>query len=45
MKNVGWEIRPIGWLVIISLIAIVVYLFIKKWHDSDLNQSKGNLGK
>jgi hypothetical protein len=29
MKNVGWEIRPLGWLVIALLVGFVIYLLIK----------------
>ncbi len=34
MKNVGWEIRPIGWFVItLTAVCILVFL-VKRWKKS-----------
>jgi hypothetical protein len=44
MKNVGWEIRPIGWVVIISAIGLIIYFVIKKKNSSEPNQLNWKLG-
>ena len=30
MKSVGWEIRPIGWIVLV-VVAVLVIIFTIKW--------------
>ena len=29
MKPVGWEIRPIGWLLLIVILAVLCYLLVR----------------
>lgn len=30
MKNVGWEIRPAGWIALLVLAALIIYFLIQK---------------
>ena len=30
MKPVGWEMRPLGWLLVIVILATLCYLVIRK---------------
>ena len=38
MNNLGWEIKPLGWIALIVVIGIVLYFFFKV----DRNQPLGN---
>ncbi len=29
MKSVGWELRPIGWIVLVVVAVLVIYFSIK----------------
>lgn len=29
MNNLGWEIKPLGWIALIVVIGIVLYFFFK----------------
>ncbi len=29
MKGVGWEIRPIGWIVLVVVVGLVIYFTIR----------------
>lgn len=30
MKQVGWEIQPLGWLLLIVLVAFACYIVVKR---------------
>ena len=32
MKPVGWEIRPLGWVLLIVIVAILSYFIVSKLH-------------
>jgi hypothetical protein len=29
MKSVGWEIRPLGWIVLVVILGLVIYFTIR----------------
>ena len=37
MNQIGWEIRPLGWLVLIVVAALLLYLLYKKLQQPPLN--------
>ena len=41
MKPVGWEIRPLGWLLLVVLVALLVYLIYRRLQPPSA-QPKGN---
>ena len=30
--NTGWDVRPLGWLLLTLLIGVVLYMFFKRTH-------------
>lgn len=32
MKPVGWEIRPLGWLLLVVLVGLLVYFIYRRLH-------------
>lgn len=40
MKDIGWKVRPMGWVVIILVIGLIIHFVIKKKHRSEPNQNK-----
>ena len=30
MKSVGWEIRPVGWILLIVIVGVIGYFLIKR---------------
>ena len=36
MKSVGWEIRPLGWLVVAVILGLVIYFVIRWLHRPPL---------
>ncbi|HXX75217.1 MAG TPA: hypothetical protein VEI50_08815 [Nitrospiraceae bacterium] len=41
MKPVGWEIRPLGWLLLVVLVALLVYLIYRRLQPPSA-QPEGN---
>ncbi len=41
MKTVGWEIRPLGWVLLIVLAVVVGYFVYKRLHPPPA-EHKGN---
>jgi hypothetical protein len=41
MKAVGWEIRPLGWILLIVIVVTVSYFVIKRFRHRSPEQ-KGN---
>ena len=41
MENIGWEIRPAGWVVLFIVVALLTY-YVVKWlrQPPDSNQVK-----
>ena len=41
MENVGWEIRPAGWILLFVIVALLIYYIAKRLHrPPDENQKK-----
>ncbi len=41
MESVGWEIRPIGWLVLFIVAALLIYHLVRRWRrPPDENQGR-----
>ena len=39
MENIGWEIRPAGWILLIILLALLTYYVVNRLQrPSDKNQ-------
>ena len=32
MKPVGWEMRPLGWVLVLVIVAILSYVIVRKLH-------------
>lgn len=30
MANVGWEVRPAGWILLIAVAVVVIYLIVRR---------------
>ena len=41
MNQVGWEIRPLGWLILIIVGALLVYLLYQKFQRPPLKPQPG----
>jgi hypothetical protein len=38
MKGIGWEIRPLGWVILIVLAVVVGYFVYKRLHPPPAEQ-------
>jgi len=39
MENIGWEVRPVGWILLVILVALLLYcIWSRLKHPSDKNQ-------
>jgi hypothetical protein len=43
MNSIGWEIRPVGWLLIVLLVGLIIEIVINKgpYDESNQAQEKG----
>ena len=43
MKGIGWEIRPLGWVLLIVFAVVVIGYFVYKWLHPPPPKQKGNI--
>jgi hypothetical protein len=41
MNQIGWEIRPLGWLILCVIALLFVYLLYKMLHQPPLHPDSG----
>ena len=41
MNQIGWEIRPLGWLVVLVVGALLVYLLYRRLQQPPLQPDSG----